>query len=297
MAFDTVDLLQNVRDGVYFIDRRRRITFWNRAAERITGYSAEKVLGCTCSDNILIHVDRHGTSLCKTLCPLAKSMNDGESREAHVFLHHKQGHRVPVFVRTTRLLDEKGEMVGGAEFFHDENDRAVMEEKIEELQLRSFLDSLTQLPNRAYADQEIKAKLAESTQFHIPLGLVFLDIDHFKRVNDEYGHAAGDHALKTVANTIRHLCRPFDTWGRWGGEEFVGIIQNIDLDGVSEIAEQLRILVAETHVHWQEKTLKVTVSLGATIAGAEETSESLVARADSLMYQSKKKGRNRLTIG
>lgn len=91
MQFDYKSLLANIRDGVYFTDLDRRITYWNKGAERITGYSADDVVGHRCRDNLLIHVDETGRSLCQGRCPLASTMNDKAPREAKIYLHHKQG--------------------------------------------------------------------------------------------------------------------------------------------------------------------------------------------------------------
>ena len=112
-------ILDNLYDGVYFVDRDRKITYWNKGAERITGYPAAEVVGSRCFDNILMHVDGHGTLLCKELCPLAATMLDGVERTADVYLQHKDGHRVSVNVRITPLRNEGGAVTGGVEVFTD----------------------------------------------------------------------------------------------------------------------------------------------------------------------------------
>jgi len=103
MGYNYHDLLENIQEGVYFTDLDRRITFWNKAAEKITGYKAKNVIGVRCRDNILQHVDDTGLGLCQSLCPLAATMRDGKGREMEAYLHHKKGHRVPVRIRATPL--------------------------------------------------------------------------------------------------------------------------------------------------------------------------------------------------
>ena len=93
------DLIDNLSDGVYFVDANRRITYWNKGAERITGYSSDEVVNHLCSDNILTHMDRAGCLLCGGACPLHKSMEEDGHHEDEIFLHHKDGHRVPVRVK------------------------------------------------------------------------------------------------------------------------------------------------------------------------------------------------------
>src|SRR5512136_2856200 len=108
-------IVENMHDGLYFVDRKRRITYWNKAAERITGYSAAEVVGVGCADNFLVHVDSAGRQLCTGSCPLVASMQDGCFHEAEVFLHHKQGHRLPVWVRTSPIRGPGGGFTGAVE--------------------------------------------------------------------------------------------------------------------------------------------------------------------------------------
>ena len=102
------DLLDQISDGVYFVTRDRRITYWNGGAERITGFGAEEVLGHSCSEGMLRHIDDTGRQLCLRGCPLAAVMTDGKRREVQVYLHHKDGHRVPVTVRGSALRNPAG---------------------------------------------------------------------------------------------------------------------------------------------------------------------------------------------
>src|SRR5664280_2072141 len=108
------DLVDNMSDGVYFVDRTRTITYWSRGAERLTGYHASEVVGRRCRDGILNHVDECGTELCGAGCPLKATIRDGRCRDAHVFMHHADGHRQPVWVRAAPLRDPAGEISGAA---------------------------------------------------------------------------------------------------------------------------------------------------------------------------------------
>jgi diguanylate cyclase (GGDEF)-like protein/PAS domain S-box-containing protein len=297
MKLDYQSLLANISDGVYFTDPNRTIIYWNKAAEEITGYSAEEVVGHGCHDNILIHVDAKGRSLCQSQCPMAHTIKDLKPRQGHVFLHHKLGHRIPVHIRTTPLVDEKGEVVGGAEFFTEESARQSMHQRIKELQLLALLDPLTELPNRHHLEIEIDARFHEMQRMGLSFGLLFMDIDHFKNFNDAYGHQTGDEVLQTVARTLRAATRPFDLVGRWGGEEFLGVIRNVHPDALFEIGERLRELVGSSTVTHHRQRLQATISIGATMARAEDSRDGLINRADELMYASKQNGRNRLTVG
>lgn len=291
------NIFDSIYDGVYFVDRDRRITYWNRAAERITGYSADEVVGARCMDNILVHIDEAGNSLCRGRCPLAAAMQDGNARQAEVYLHHKNGHRVPVSVRVAPFRDQEGSILGGVELFSDISSQRAMRERIGELEKLALVDPLTGLSNRKHIEGELAARFQEKERYGIDFGLLFIDIDHFKRVNDTYGHDGGDAALKTISATLLASIRSYDLFGRWGGEEFIGIVRNVDRGVLRSIAERYRILVENTQVASNAELFSVTISVGATLVTSQDTPDTLIRRADELLYESKKNGRNRVTLG
>jgi diguanylate cyclase (GGDEF)-like protein/PAS domain S-box-containing protein len=268
-------IIDNLHDGLYFVDAERSITYWNKAAERITGYCAAEVIGRSCADNILTHVDSEGCSLCLGKCPLAATILDGKDREAEVFLHHKDGHRVPVLVRVNSLVDEQGRVIGGIELFTDLSNIQVNQQRIQELEQLALLDGLTRLANRVYLEREIHTRLHELERLAVPFGLLFLDIDHFKRFNDTYGHDVGDQVLRAVAQTFISNSRPFDLYGRWGGEEFIGIIRNINGQDLQQHAERMRLLIERNYLIHNSEKLHITISIGATVVQPGDSSETL----------------------
>jgi diguanylate cyclase (GGDEF)-like protein/PAS domain S-box-containing protein len=289
-------VFESLYDGVYFVDRERRITHWNPAAERITGFLAKEVIGSRCMDNILVHIDEEGKSLCRGFCPLAAAMKDGKARQAEVYLHHKNGHRVPVSVRVAPLRDIDGNLLGGVELFSDISPQKAMEEKVRELEKLALIDGLTGLSNRKHVEGELASRFQEKVRYGLDFGLLFMDVDHFKNINDTYGHAGGDAALKTISATFRASARSYDLVGRWGGEEFIGIIRNVDYGILKKVGERYRILVEKTRVEYPESPFSVTISIGATLATDDDTPETLLSRADALLYESKENGRNLVTI-
>jgi len=287
-------ILDNLYDGVYFVDRERRITYWNRGAERITGYTAGEVTGSRCSDNILMHVDSSGTLMCRDLCPLVASMLDGSERTADVYLKHKDGHRVSVNVRITPLRSEQGEIIGGVEVFTDNAPRLSAIARMEAFEKLAYLDPLTGTANRRFAESTLHARYEEFKRYGWPFGLIFIDIDQFKCINDECGHAAGDEILKMVAKTLMNSARSFDVVARWGGDEFIAVIANVDREQLIATANRFRILVEQSS-RAASPVRQVTISVGATLARSSDTEESVLERADRLMYESKSAGKNRVT--
>jgi diguanylate cyclase (GGDEF)-like protein/PAS domain S-box-containing protein len=290
-------IIENLHDGLYFVDRDRVITYWNKAAEKLSGYTANEVVGKSCSDNILTHVDSEGNSLCTGMCPLAATIADGKYHEAEIYMHHKDGHRIPVSVRVSSLTDIDGNIIGGIELFTDISNQAVNELRIKELEKLALLDNLTQIANRNYIDREIQTRFEEKKRYNVPFGILFIDIDHFKKFNDIYGHDVGDDVLKFVTNTFVANSRPFDIFGRWGGEEFIGIIRNIIGKDLEMLGNKLRSLIENSYIIHKNEKLYVTISIGATLVNENDTIDSLIKRADALMYKSKGAGRNCLTIG
>ena len=145
------------------------------------------------------------------------TIDDGKAREAEVYLHHKDGHRVPVSVRVSTLTDADGKVTGGVELFTDISSFKALELRIKELEEMALLDNLTRLANRNYMEKEMLVRFEEQKRLGVPFGILFMDIDHFKRFNDTYGHDVGDHVLRFVADTLVKNSRPFDVVGRWGG--------------------------------------------------------------------------------
>lgn len=289
-------LIDNLYDGVYFVDNERRITYWNKGAERISGYPSTRVVGTFCNSNLLNHVTDNGKHLCEDGCPLLATLADGENREAEVHLRHAEGHRVPVLVRVSPIKDEQGSIVGAVEVFSNNQSLFSMRRKMTELERKALYDALTGLSNRGYAEARLHSMLDESRQHGVPFGVLMIDVDRFKSVNDTHGHAVGDQVLKTVARTFDLQLRTNDVCGRWGGEEFLVALMNMDETRLQVVAEKLRAMVEGSVIRVEGGDLSVTISLGATLAHHEDTLESLVERADKLLYRSKQNGRNCVTF-
>jgi diguanylate cyclase (GGDEF)-like protein/PAS domain S-box-containing protein len=290
------ELLDHTSDGVYFVDRERRIQYWNEGACRLTGYQAEDLLGKRCQDDILCHVDYSGKRLCHDGCPLTASIADGVKHEANVFLLHKQGRRVPVNVRVRPIRGADGSIIGAVEIFSDDSAQTDALRKAEDMNRLAFLDHLTDLPNRRFLEMSINTALSEYQVHHDPFGLLLADLDRFKDINDTFGHSCGDRALQEVAKTLVGSLRPTDIVGRWGGDEFLAITGHVDHEILRELAERCVTMVKETSISGNdERLISLSISVGATLVGGGVTAEELIQRADQLLYESKTAGRNRAT--
>ena len=166
---------------------------------------------------------------------------------------------------------------------------------LEEVERLAITDSLTSLYNRRHLFELADRELQRSRRYRLPLSVVMVDIDEFKRVNDTYGHAIGDQVLQGVAESCRKELREVDVIGRYGGDEFVALLPETGLSAACQVAERLRKSIAERTLDTRAGRITVTVSLGIATLGDEHlTPESLLDRADQALYVAKRNGRNRV---
>jgi diguanylate cyclase (GGDEF)-like protein/PAS domain S-box-containing protein len=289
-------LLDALYEGVYFVDRDRHVVFWNHAAEAITGFSRHELLGRSCAGEVLCHVDEVGRVLCEGGCPLTAALASGQTREARVFLRHREGHRVPVRVRVTPLRDSRGAIEGAAQVFNDDTAHLQLLRQLKEARDEAKIDPLTGLPNRRFLAGALANHLEAFAHLGWPLGVLMADIDHFKAVNDRFGHPVGDGVLALVSRTLAHNLRPDDLVGRWGGEEFLVLLPGADAAVLANAAERLRAMVARSSLEHAGGRIGVTVSLGGALTRPGDSAEGLIARADSRMYEAKQAGRDRAIL-
>lgn len=289
-------MIDNLHDGAYFVDRDRRIIYWNKSAEELTGYPSEEVVGRKCSDDILVHVDEDGTDLCKDLCPLAETLEDGELREAEVFLHHKAGHRVPVVIRVAPVRDRKGVITGAVEIFSENSIMLAARARIDELEKLSTLDPLTRMPSRRCLEQELASRVDELARFGRTFGVVSVKIDQMAKINSSFGREVGDDVLRMVGNTLLYNCRPFDVVGRWNGSEFLGTVVGVEREDLIKVADRLRIMVGKSVLPLEGRTIKVTASVGVVMAEWGDTTEVLIKRAEETIHKSDGRGRDKIIV-
>jgi diguanylate cyclase (GGDEF)-like protein/PAS domain S-box-containing protein len=291
--FETI--LDRVEDGVYFVDRQRRIRLWNSGAEAITGFSRDDVMGAPCGNRSLCHVDEDGRRLCDDGCPLERSVTRETPCEQDAFLQHKLGHRIPVRIKTWPLRDRNGQLVGAVEIFRCTMTDRRQDQIIEQLSQLAMLDDLTHLPNRRHFDLQLDRRIAEMNRFGWPFGVLMIDLDNFKQVNDGHGHHVGDQVLHMVARTLLANCRSLDTVARWGGEEFAAIIANVHAEELRKVAEKFRAMVESSGLRESSSSpVRVTISVGCAMARLNETAAELMKRADDKLYAAKRAGRNRV---
>ncbi|HEY3436999.1 MAG TPA: diguanylate cyclase, partial [Actinotalea sp.] len=206
-------LADQLGDAVYVVDPDRRITYWNGAAEDLTGYLACDVLGRRCGPALLGHVGEDGTPLCGPRCPLDATIRDGRAREVAALLRTRSGSSLPVHIRAAALR-EQGDIVGAVEVFRDDTAGWAARRLIEDLQTLVLADPLTGGGNRRALDRGRERAMARFEATGQPFGLIVIDIDDFKSINDQHGHGVGDDVLRHVARRLEACVRGEDVVAR-----------------------------------------------------------------------------------
>jgi diguanylate cyclase (GGDEF)-like protein/PAS domain S-box-containing protein len=285
-------MIEQMEDGVIIIDRDHNIAYYNEGARRIFGHTRAEAVGQPL-DLLLperfhlqhdMHVQEFGAG------------NTGFKHMGHrsrqIFGRRKDGGEFVASVGIFKLGTKSDPYYGAVIRDISENKKTE-----EELLRLAATDPLTGAFNRreftALADREA----LRAQRYHHPLSILMLDLDHFKRLNDTYGHAAGDKALQRFTTLCCNALRNVDIFGRWGGEEFVALLPETTADGAAIIAERLRKMVADTVVSFNDHKITFTVSIGiAQYRDGEVSVDAPLSRADTAVYDAKKAGRNRISV-
>ncbi|MBN1343801.1 MAG: diguanylate cyclase [Phycisphaerae bacterium] len=289
-------LLDNLQEGVYLVDAERRITYWNKGAERISGFTSQEVLGKRCSDNVLIHVDGDGNLMCGKHCPLMAAIQDGGVRSGTHYLRHKEGHRLPVHVTAAPISDADGKVIGAVETFYDKSSVMAALGEIEELNRPERLCQVTGVGNREYAEQFLKQRLIDARQDGTHVGLLVIDVDDYDKLVHSYGQNAGHIVLKMVARTAMGPMRSCDFLGRWDVARFLAALPGVTPSKLYQVAQQLRVLVQQSSRTLSKGRLFVTVSVGGCVCDPYDTIDHAVAQAEDLACTHTTDQRNRVRI-
>jgi diguanylate cyclase (GGDEF)-like protein/PAS domain S-box-containing protein len=292
-------ILDAISDGVYVVGPDHTIVYWSAGAARITGYAPEDVVGRRCDEEILVHTDLSGTRLCVSGCPLHDCIDTGrEHTIREVFLRRKDGERLAVYVKTA-VFDVEGRRYG-VEIFGELESVAGKEltGRIQELSDSAISDPLTGLFNRRYLDAALAQQFAMFKRLGRRYGVIQMDIDQLKEVNDRLGHAIGDDAIRFVAGIMGGNAREMDIAARFGGDEFVIICGLATEEDLAVYGRRLvRIIHDSRFAPTEDSGLRLTVSAGGSLVAADDADErAVLGRADAGMYAAKHHGRDEFAV-
>lgn len=285
-------LLENMYDGVIFIDAAMRILLWNHGAERLTGINGESIAGRLWSPRLIQIRDEKGALIDPEDCPILCSMRSGVQALRRLTLTGRSGRRVPVDVHIIPVVTDRA-TEGAIMLLHDASSEISLEQRCQSLHQQATLDPLTQVGNRAEFDRVYESFLHAHLERQLPCSLIIGDLDRFKRINDTYGHQAGDEVIKALAGLLKSAALPGDLVARYGGEEFVMLCANCDNATAARRAEEIREAFAQLRLACVGGT-QVTVSFGVTEVQPVDTPETMLRRADRALLLAKSRGRNRV---
>lgn len=281
-------LADNANDVIWTMDLTGRFTYVSPSVEKLRGYTVEEVMAQSreellCSSS-LIHMEK---GLEDAVYSVQNNLPFKVFRE-DVEQPCKDGSTVWTDLTVSGIYDRENQFVGMLGVSRDITERKRMEEEIRRL---TEIDSLTQMYNRFKLDAVLKMEMERYGRSGSPFSVILLDVDDFKKVNDVYGHLTGDAVLVELGEILKGTIRKIDTAGRWGGEEFMIILPESDLDGGLALAEKLRERI-NRHKFPGFGCLTASFGVAASEKGGEQ--QELVARADKALYQAKQLGKNRV---
>lgn len=288
-------LLDSLFDAVYTVDQDRVVTYWNQSCTRLTGYVAQEIVGQKLDNIQFIYSDERNQLPEKRPSRTKITLETGMPGSCKGYIRRKNGQRVPILSHISVLRDENGEIYGAVEVFRDISAQVALEDAHRQVLMMSRKDQLTQLYNRLAINELLNAEINRSRRYSQPLSVIMLDIDHFKNVNDQYGHDVGDKVLAKVGSILSHNLRIPDVVGRWGGEEFLIIAPGSDKQAGMHLAERIRCLIEKIDLSEIEESITASFGVGGLID--QQDRDQLVNVADMALYQAKEAGRNCVVVG
>jgi diguanylate cyclase (GGDEF)-like protein/PAS domain S-box-containing protein len=284
-------LMDNMHDGVAYVDAQLQIMQWNRSCERMTGIAASSVRAKKWSPTLLGMRDERGKAISDKDCPVVNTMQSGIQTLRRVIISSRGEEKVSIDVHISPVLGPDGVPRGATVLLHDASSQITLEERVQTLYEKATRDPLTKCANRAEFDRLLPKFVKTHLDQGVPCGMIICDIDHFKKINDTYGHQAGDEALTCFGSLLRRHARAGDLVARYGGEEFVILCTDCDNATATRRAEELRRNLANE----QQSSLSnrsITASFGVTEIQGGDTPETFLRRADRALLQAKDNGRN-----
>jgi diguanylate cyclase (GGDEF)-like protein/PAS domain S-box-containing protein len=286
-------MMDHMNDGVIFVDTEMRILEWNQAAEQMTGIPRTAVLHQEWFPGLVGLSDQRGKAIDQSHCPIRLAMNEGTNSNQRLRLQPTGGTHLKVDVQLMPIFDDLGVLRGGAMLMGDASDQADLEEMVIELHTQASQDPLTKVANRAELDRTLPKFVDTCKSKRRPGCIIICDIDFFKRINDTFGHSAGDEALKVFASVLKNESRESDLVARYGGEEFVILCDNCDLQSAVRVAESIRSRLQRTSIGVLKGKL-ITASFGVAEVRSADVAEEPLDRADRALLEAKQTGRDRV---
>jgi diguanylate cyclase (GGDEF)-like protein/PAS domain S-box-containing protein len=286
-------LIDNMHDGVVFVDSQAMILLWNTGVERLTGVSGAAACGRTLLPALMDMCNNREQRIANEDCPVAHAISTGVQWLGRVSIMGRQGRHVAVDLHAIPVRSNDGVIHGATVLLHDVSSETSLEEKCQALHAQVAKDPMTQVANRAEFDRMLNNFVAAHQESNLPCSLIMADLDHFKSINDNHGHQAGDEAIITFASLLKSMCRSGDLVARYGGEEFAVLCADCTNAAAARKADSIRETLAGMK-HFSLSDRSITASFGVTELQTGDTPETMLRRADRALLQAKDHGRNQV---
>lgn len=292
--FSYLYVLENLYDGFFLVDLDLNFVVWNRGARKLLGHESSSVTPDAWSNQLFEYADQNGRRLAGDETPLLSTGKTLKATTRQVKIREPNGEWVDIELQSVPLIDERGELQGIAEIYRDTARAGQHPQEYRDLKMAASRDALTSVANRGELETQLALAITDFNQApeQPPFSVVFLDIDHFKNINDTFGHTIGDDVLIEVARLLQHETYSGELVSRYGGEEFVIICPDTPLDQAIKRAERLRLSICGSRME-KLGDQRMSASFGVTEAERGDSVESILRRADKALYSAKESGRNK----
>ncbi len=299
-------IVDRVDIGLFVLDREHRVLLWNQFMEKHSGQKADTVIGKVLYDCFPELPRKWLEKKINSVFVLRNFAFTSWEQRAYLF---QFAHNRPItggidFMQQSStimpVVNHGNTVEAVCISLFDVTDTAIyqrqLNEALQRLEESNNRDGLTGIFNRRYLQERLSAEFERARRYDEPFALIMFDLDHFKKINDNFGHLGGDAVLRTVGSRITELLRKPDIFGRYGGEEFMLILPSTDISGALTLAERIRSAAQASPANWDDTPIPFTISMGISIFQPHhQKPEDLVHETDLALYFSKKNGRNQAT--
>lgn len=270
--------IENLYKGLLYVDREMRITYWNKNAEIITGYSHSEVLDKIYSKEFICPTDSDEKRYYDDSNLFTSTLLKGTIKQFKLLITHKDGHKIPISLIVAPIYDSNDHIVGATQLFTDNRDHLEHLVTASGEYQNSYFDKITKLPNKINIETSIDSKFNEFRQYNRPFGMLLFEIDNFDKLSKIYGDEFDENILTTISNLLTKNLRPFDIAGRWSNREFAIVLTNTKEQSVRIIGNQLKDMVENVDFKIGKGSVDITLSISGIIVTPDDSTILLIEK-------------------
>lgn len=277
-------ILDNISDGVFCVDLEKRIFYWNYAAEKITGYTEEEMIGKVCDDTSFRHMEH--TNNCAVICPVAEAMADEKIHIKPVYVRGCNGEIIEIVVNAYPIVID-GNIVGAVEIFAQKS-MVEFYEPAEKLEIKKLRDPATDFPDRSYISYYIESKIQEKRHFENPFIVTFIKINNLDNLIARNNKTIGDEIIKALGDQIKKRSRQSDLIGRWDRNTLVGVFASAGEENGLMLKRELYNQCMKVNVIYSNRNINIDISVGLAFGKNDDILPRIIKRAEKSLHEGNK---------